>query len=144
MPKKTQEFKTEIKQILDLIIHSLYSHKEIFLRELVSNACDAIDKVRFEYLTNEQVLEGNAEWKIKLIPDKKKKTLTVSDNGVGMSAINIVENLGTIAKSGTSWSTGSRRSSPSKPQAASNGRSENRIFFRNWNSLGAKPFFLCL
>jgi molecular chaperone HtpG len=95
------EFKTELKQILDLIIHSLYSHKEIFLRELVSNACDAIDKARFEALTKPEVLENNAEWKIKLSFDAKARTLTVSDNGIGMSQESIVENLGTIARSGT-------------------------------------------
>jgi len=95
------EFKTELRQLLDLIIHSLYTKKEIFLRELISNAADAIDKVRFESLTKQEVLEGNSDWKIKLIPDEKANTLTVSDNGVGMSRESIIENLGTIAKSGT-------------------------------------------
>src|SRR5947209_12504172 len=93
------EFKTELKQLLDLIIHSLYTKKEIFLRELISNAADAIDRVRFESLTNQNLLEGNADWKIKLIPDEKAGTLTVRDNGIGMSGASIVENLGTIAKS---------------------------------------------
>ncbi len=100
MPE-THEFKTELKDLLHLIIHSLYSHKEIFLRELISNASDAIDTVRFQSLTNSEVLEDNADWKIKLIPDEENNTLTVSDNGVGMNADNIVTNLGTIAKSGT-------------------------------------------
>ena len=95
------EFKTELKQLLDLIIHSLYTKKEIFLRELISNAADAIDKVRFESLTNQDVLEGNGDWKIKLIPDETAGTLTIRDNGIGMSREQIVENLGTIAKSGT-------------------------------------------
>lgn len=95
------EFKTELKQLLDLIIHSLYTKKEIFLRELISNAADAVDKVRFESLTNQSVLEANGDWKIKLIPDEKAGTLTLSDNGIGMSREQIVENLGTIAKSGT-------------------------------------------
>jgi molecular chaperone HtpG len=95
------EFKTELKQLLDLIIHSLYTKKEIFLRELLSNAADAIDKVRFESLTNANVLEGNSDWKIKLIADESAGTLTVSDNGIGMSRESIVENLGTIARSGT-------------------------------------------
>ena len=95
------EFKTELKQLLDLIIHSLYTKKEIFLRELISNAADAIDKVRFESLTNQNLLEGNSDWKIRLIPDESAGTLTVSDNGIGMSRETIVENLGTIAKSGT-------------------------------------------
>src|SRR5688572_27426449 len=93
------EFKTELKQLLDLIIHSLYTKKEIFLRELISNAADAIDKVRFESLTRPELLEGNSDWKIRLIPDETAGTLTVSDNGVGMSRESIVENLGTIAKS---------------------------------------------
>ncbi len=99
-PQK-MEFKTELKQLLDLIIHSLYTKKEIFLRELISNAADAIDKVRFESLTNPDLLEGNSDWKIKIIPDESAGTLSVSDNGIGMSRESIVQNLGTIAKSGT-------------------------------------------
>jgi molecular chaperone HtpG len=95
------EFKTELKQLLDLIIHSLYTKKEIFLRELISNAADAIDKLRFEALTHPELADGDANWKIKLIPDEKAGTLTVSDNGIGMTRATIVENLGTIAKSGT-------------------------------------------
>ena len=95
------EFKTELKQLLDLIIHSLYTKKEIFLRELISNAADAIDKVRFESLTNQDVLEGNGSWKIKLIPDEAASTLTIRDNGIGMNRQQIIDNLGTIAKSGT-------------------------------------------
>src|SRR5215213_1472289 len=95
------EFKTELKQLLDLIIHSLYTKKEIFLRELISNAADAIDKLRFEGLKDPELLEANTDWKIRLIPDEKAGTLTVSDNGVGMSRESIVENLGTIARSGT-------------------------------------------
>ena len=79
------EFKTELKQLLDLIIHSLYTKKEIFLRELISNAADAIDKLRFEALTNPQLAGGDTDWKIKLIPDEKAGTLTVSDNGIGMT-----------------------------------------------------------
>ncbi|MGE5609630.1 MAG: molecular chaperone HtpG [Bacillota bacterium] len=95
------EFKTELKQLLDLIIHSLYTKKEVFLRELISNAADAIDRVRFEGLTKPEVLENNGNWKIKLIPNEAAGTLTISDNGVGMSRESIVETLGTIAKSGT-------------------------------------------
>jgi molecular chaperone HtpG len=101
MSTETLQFKTELKQLLHLIIHSLYSHKDIFLRELISNASDAIDTIRFESLTKPELLEDNADWKIKLIPDEKAGTLTVSDNGVGMSKDSIVEHLGTIAKSGT-------------------------------------------
>src|SRR5438874_19113 len=95
------EFKTELKQLLDLIIHSLYTKKEIFLRELISNSADAIDKLRFEALQHPELAEGDTNWRIKLIPDEKAGTLTVSDNGVGMSRAAIVENLGTIARSGT-------------------------------------------
>ncbi len=95
------EFKTELKQLLDLIIHSLYTKKEIFLRELISNAADAIDKARFEALKDPELLEGNSDWKIQIIPDDKAGTLTVRDNGIGMSRDTIVENLGTIARSGT-------------------------------------------
>lgn len=95
------EFKTELKQLLDLIIHSLYTKREIFLRELISNAADAIDKARFESLTNPDLLQGNGDWKIKLIPDETAGTLTLSDNGIGMSRESIVDNLGTIARSGT-------------------------------------------
>ncbi|MDB5291650.1 MAG: heat shock protein Hsp90 [Phycisphaerales bacterium] len=95
------EFKTELKQLLDLIIHSLYTKKEIFLRELISNAADAIDKARFEALTNPGLLEGDSDFKIRIIPDETAGTLTISDNGIGMSRAGIVDNLGTIARSGT-------------------------------------------
>jgi molecular chaperone HtpG len=101
MSAQTLQFKTELKQVLDIIIHSLYSHKDIFLRELISNASDAIHTLRFQGLTRPELLEGDEEWKVKLIPDPKADTLTVSDNGGGMSAEAVVENLGTIAKSGT-------------------------------------------
>jgi molecular chaperone HtpG len=101
MSAETLQFKTELKQLLHLIIHSLYSHKDIFLRELISNASDAIDTIRFQSLTKQELLENNSDWKIKIIPDEKNGTLTISDNGVGMSKESIVENLGTIAKSGT-------------------------------------------
>ena len=95
------EFKTELTRLLDLITHSLYTKKEIFLRELVSNAADAIDKVRFEALTRPELLGGDADFKIRITPDESAGTLTVSDNGIGMSRDGIVENLGTIARSGT-------------------------------------------
>jgi molecular chaperone HtpG len=101
MSAETLQFKTELKQLLHLIIHSLYSHKDIFLRELISNASDAIDTVRFQSLTKAEVLEDNGEWRIKIVPDEKNGTLTISDNGIGMSRDTIVENLGTIARSGT-------------------------------------------
>ncbi|MCK9228505.1 MAG: molecular chaperone HtpG [Syntrophorhabdaceae bacterium] len=101
MTTERMEFRTEIKQLLDLMIHSLYSHKEVFLRELISNASDAIDRARYESLTNSAILEGGGTWKIKLGIDKDKGTLTVSDNGIGMGRDEIIESLGTIARSGT-------------------------------------------
>ncbi|MCX6139089.1 MAG: molecular chaperone HtpG [Ignavibacteriales bacterium] len=95
------EFKSELRQVLNIITHSLYSHKEVFLRELISNASDAIDKIRFNSLGNDALLEDNKDWKIKLAADKDAGTLTISDNGIGMSREGTIENLGTIAKSGT-------------------------------------------
>ena len=100
MPEK-HEFKSELQQVLNIITHSLYSHKEIFLRELISNASDAIDKIRFNSLQNDPLLEGDRDWKIKLAADEGALTLTVSDNGIGMDHDALMENLGTIAKSGT-------------------------------------------
>jgi molecular chaperone HtpG len=101
MTKSTKKFETEVQQLLDLVIHSLYSNKDIFLRELISNTSDAIDKVKFESHSNMELLEGNTDWKIKLIPDKTAGTLTISDNGIGMSMAEVEENIGTIARSGT-------------------------------------------
>src|SRR3954463_12569423 len=95
------EFRTELKQLLHIITHSLYSHREIFLRELISNASDAINKIKFDALSHEDLLEDNKDWKIRIVPDKDSKTLTISDNGIGMSRDKIVDQLGTIAKSGT-------------------------------------------
>ncbi len=101
MSLQKMEFKTEVNQILDLMIHSLYSHKEIFLRELVSNASDALDKARYEALLNSDLLEIKGDWKIKITADKDAGTLTVSDNGIGMNMDEAIESLGTIAHSGT-------------------------------------------
>ncbi|MBI4681441.1 MAG: molecular chaperone HtpG, partial [Nitrospirae bacterium] len=101
MTGQNLEFKTEVKQLLDLMIHSLYSHKEIFLRELVSNASDAIDKLRYEALTNSGITGSDTELKIRIIADKAAGTLTVSDNGIGMSKDEAIRALGTIAHSGT-------------------------------------------
>ncbi len=101
MSKTTKQFQTEVQQLLDLVIHSLYSNRDIFLRELISNASDAIDKVRFEAHSDESLLEGNSDWKIKLVPDKEAGTLTIRDNGIGMSQAEVEENIGTIARSGT-------------------------------------------
>lgn len=100
--KSTRKFKTEVSEILDLIIHSLYSHREIFLRELISNASDAIDKLRYLSQTDPSLAGTETEFKIKLIPDSEKRTLEVADNGVGMTYEEVIENIGTIAHSGTS------------------------------------------
>src|SRR3990167_7852018 len=99
--KETLGFQTEVKQLLHLMIHSLYSNKEIFLRELISNASDASDKLRFEALAKPELLEGGAELKIRVSFDKDAKTVTLEDNGVGMSREYAITHLGTIAKSGT-------------------------------------------
>ncbi len=99
--KETLEFQAEVKQRLKLMIHSLYSNKEIFLRELISNASDACDKLRFEALGNDDIYGGDSELKIHIEFDKEAKTLTISDNGIGMSREEIVDNIGTIANSGT-------------------------------------------
>ncbi|MBI4844126.1 MAG: molecular chaperone HtpG [Nitrospirae bacterium] len=101
MTKQRMEFKAETRQILDLMIHSLYSHKEVFLRELLSNASDAIDKARYESLTNKGILEGDGEWKIKISADRNTGALTVSDNGIGMTRDEVIQEIGTIAHSGT-------------------------------------------
>ncbi|SDU86952.1 molecular chaperone HtpG [Pseudomonas mucidolens] len=99
--KETLGFQTEVKQLLHLMIHSLYSNKEIFLRELISNASDAVDKLRFEALSKPEWLEGGAELKIRVSFDKDAKTVTLEDNGIGMSREDVITHLGTIAKSGT-------------------------------------------
>ena len=99
--KETLGFQTEVKQLLHLMIHSLYSNKEIFLRELISNASDAADKLRFEALSAPELLEGDAELKIRISFDKDANTLTIEDNALGMSRDDVISHLGTIAKSGT-------------------------------------------
>ena len=99
--KETMGFKTEVKQLLHLMIHSLYSNKEIFLRELVSNASDACDKLRFEAISNDALYEGQSELAIHIDFDAEAKTVTIEDNGIGMSRDDVVNHLGTIAKSGT-------------------------------------------
>ena len=98
MAKEQHEFQAETRQLLDLMIHSIYTNREIFLRELISNASDAIDKLHFESLTNTDITGGDTSYEIFLVPDKESKTLSISDNGIGM---NREENIGTIAKSGT-------------------------------------------
>jgi len=99
--KQTLAFQTEVKQLLQLMIHSLYSNKEIFLRELISNASDASDKLRFEAVTNAALLDADPELKVRISIDKDAKTLTIADNGIGMSRDEVIANIGTIAKSGT-------------------------------------------
>ncbi len=99
--KETLGFQAEVKQLLQLMIHSLYSNKEIVLRELISNASDAADKLRFEALANGSLYENDSELKIRISFDKAAKTLTISDNGIGMSREEVIDNIGTIAKSGT-------------------------------------------
>ncbi|ATG74124.1 heat-shock protein Hsp90 [Zobellella denitrificans] len=98
---ETHGFQTEVKQLLNLMAHSLYSNKEVFLRELVSNAADAADKLRFKALSDSELYENDGNLRVRLILDKDKKTLTISDNGIGMTRDEVIEHLGTIAKSGT-------------------------------------------
>lgn len=99
--KETLNFQTEVKQLLHLVIHSLYSNKEIFLRELISNASDAADKLRFEALSDPALYETDSDLKINISFDEKNNTITISDNGIGMTRDEVIENIGTIAKSGT-------------------------------------------
>ena len=101
MSVSKRKFKAEVNKILDLMIHSLYSHKEIFLRELISNASDAIDKARYLSLTDKTINPTGDEWQIELIPDAEAGTLTVRDNGIGLTRDEAAEALGTIAHSGT-------------------------------------------
>ena len=99
--KETLGFQTEVKQLLQLMIHSLYSNREIFLRELVSNASDACDKLRFQALDDGNLYEGSSDLAIDLSFDKEARTLTITDNGIGMTRQEAIDNLGTIARSGT-------------------------------------------
>ncbi|HEX2548973.1 MAG TPA: ATP-binding protein, partial [Gammaproteobacteria bacterium] len=98
---ETLSFQTEVKQLLNLVIHSLYSNKEIFLRELISNASDAADKLRFEALSDSALYENDGELKAYVTFDEKARTITLSDNGIGMNRQEVIDNIGTIAKSGT-------------------------------------------
>ena len=101
MAEESFKFQTEVQQLLELMIHSLYSHKEIFLRELVSNASDATDRLRFEALTKPELLDSESSLEIRVEVDSNERTLTIHDRGIGMSKKELVENIGTIAKSGT-------------------------------------------
>ena len=99
--QETRGFQSEVKQLLHLMIHSLYSNKEIFLRELISNASDAADKLRFKALSAPELYEGDGDLKVRISFDADKGTLTISDNGIGMTREQAIDHLGTIAKSGT-------------------------------------------
>ena len=101
METRTNQFKAEISEMLDLVVNSLYSKKEIFLRELISNASDAIDRAKFLSLTDKSLAQDNPDWKIDIVVDKAQRTLMISDNGIGMDAAELEANLGTIANSGT-------------------------------------------
>ncbi|MCX8070423.1 MAG: molecular chaperone HtpG [Thermodesulfovibrionales bacterium] len=114
---QSHQFKTEVNELLNLMIHSLYSHKEVFLRELLSNASDAIDRARYLALTDDSIYENDPEWKIKIIVDTENKTLTIRDNGIGMTKEEIIEALGTIAHSGTKEFIKKLQSSDSKASA---------------------------
>ncbi|MEL0006745.1 MAG: ATP-binding protein, partial [Luminiphilus sp.] len=98
---QTMGFQTEAKRLLHLMIHSLYSNKEIFLRELISNASDAIDKHRFAVIADSALAEAAGDYRIRVATDPESKTITIDDNGIGMSREEVIDNLGTIAKSGT-------------------------------------------
>ena len=99
--KETHSFETEVKQLLHLMINSLYTNKEIFQREFNSNASDACDRLRFEALTNDALVEDGEELSVRVSVDEKAKIITVHDNGIGMSKEEVIENIGTIARSGT-------------------------------------------
>ncbi|RMH51184.1 MAG: molecular chaperone HtpG [Zetaproteobacteria bacterium] len=99
--KETFQFQTEVRRLLDLMIHSLYSNREIFLRELISNGSDAADKLRFEAATDDSLYEGDADLHLEISVDKEAKTITVRDNGIGMDREEVIDNIGTIARSGT-------------------------------------------
>ena len=101
MPVQEFEYKAEMKQLLDLIVHSLYTHPEIYLRELISNASDALSKVRFNALTDQDILDKEAELAIRITIDSKEMTFVIEDSGVGMTEEELIANLGTVAKSGT-------------------------------------------
>ena len=98
---KSHPFQAEVAKLLHLMVHSVYAEREVFLRELISNAADALDKLRYEALARPELLEGGGDLKITISSDQKAKTLTVADTGIGMSRDEMVDNLGTIARSGT-------------------------------------------
>ena len=101
MTQETRSFQAEVSRLLEIVAHSLYSEKEIFLRELISNASDACDRLRYAALTEPGLAEGDSAFRVVLTPDKTARTLSVADNGIGMNRDELIENLGTIARSGT-------------------------------------------
>src|SRR5262249_13575031 len=101
MSTEKRSFQAEVSRLLDIVAHSLYSEKQIFLRELISNASDACDRLRYAALTQPALAGDDSQYRVVLTPDKKARTLTIGDNGIGMSRDDLIENLGTIARSGT-------------------------------------------
>ena len=101
MSANKRSFQAEVSKLLNIVAHSLYSEREVFLRELISNAADACDKLRYLALTDEKLVSGDNEFKVKIATNKKAKTLLISDNGIGMNEADLDDNLGTIARSGT-------------------------------------------
>src|SRR6185437_7890341 len=101
MASEKREFQAEVSRLLEIVAHSLYSEKEIFLRELISNASDACDRLRYLALTEPALIQGDTNFRVVIEPDKKKRTLIVADNGIGMNRQEMIDNLGTIARSGT-------------------------------------------
>src|ERR1700752_2018920 len=97
----SHNFQAEVAKLLHLMVHSVYSDRDVFLRELISNAADALDKLRYEAIARPELVAGDADLGITITPDKTAKTLTIADNGIGMSETELIDNLGTIAKSGT-------------------------------------------
>jgi molecular chaperone HtpG len=99
--KEKRSFKTQTKKMLDIMVHSIYTHKEIFLRELISNSADALNKIRFQSLEDKSILENDEDLEISIEIDDDLRTLTIEDNGIGMSKDEVIENIGTIAQSGS-------------------------------------------
>ena len=146
---ETRQFEAEVAQVLHLVTHSLYSHKEIFLRELISNASDACDKLRFEAIAQPELLAGDGELHIDVSWDEKARTITIADNGIGMGRDEVVANIGTIASSGTrrflAAMASEQKADARRPARASGGRATARANTpwsrSNWPS--AAPPWCC-